>query len=273
VQGIVAGALVALGVTAGAPAGADVTPTGPVTLTLANGQLHMVVNGTPTDVGPFSGTMTGTVAPDGTLHFPQGNVSFDPLSTTVVVPAEIELQPTSDWTGTVNPDGKTVTLAGSLVTLVTIPSIGFADCQVGPISLAPAGNNYDATNGKATLRQNGFQVGAVPPGTPGCLGLESVINTALNLPGPGSLTWPVTLAPALKGTGTATTTTTATTVPETTTVAPPVTPATEPPPVAPAADALPRTGSEPFLAVLGAALVAGGAALVARARRRPLLGD
>jgi LPXTG-motif cell wall-anchored protein len=261
--------LAALGVMVGTtPAGAAVEPAGDVTVTFTQATLQAVVNGVPESIGPFKGTLNGTVDGQGNLQFPQAGISFDLLDTTVVVAAQIQLEATGAWTGTVDPEGKTVSLTGPFRTLVTISSLGFDNCQVGPSTFQASGNNY--ANGKVTVKDASFPIAEIPPGTPGCLGLESVINTALNLPGNGGITLPLTFSPVLTGTGRPPppTTTTVTVATTTTTTAAPPPPDTPPPTVGPTA--LPRTGpsSELVLAGLGLSLVCGGLLLVARGRPR-----
>src|SRR5260221_9614055 len=59
-----------------APAGAVIVPTGAVTVTVSNINFSLLVTGTPTTVGPFSGTMTGTVDATGHLSFPKSGINF-----------------------------------------------------------------------------------------------------------------------------------------------------------------------------------------------------
>ena len=252
------------------PAGAVIVPVGAVTVTATNANFSLVVTGTPTTVGPFSGTLTGTVDATGHLSFPKAGVVFPAFDTTIVVPATVHPVATGNWSGTIDPSTGAVSVTGPAETLATVGTLSLVDCAVGPVTIAlstaaTGGVKYNSTTGKATLADPAFQIPAIPAGAPGCNGQEATVNTALGLPGAGGISMDVAFSPALTGNGaplpsTTTFTTTTTTAPATTT-----TPTTTAPT---ATSALPRTGSSTgTLAIIGFSVVLAGIGLSATRRR------
>jgi LPXTG-motif cell wall-anchored protein len=262
---IAAGALViALATTAGAA----VAPVGNVTVTVTGAKFNIVLMGTPTDVGPFNGTFKGTVDATGKLSFPKSGITFTTFTQTITVLVSIHPVATGNFTGTVDPDSGTLSLTGSLETLVTASTPPLRDCPIGPIKANLQSKNYSKTTGKATLTDPAYIVPAMAPNTPGCAGIEDTVNELLQLPSTGGVTMPAAVSPVLTGTGTAppTTTTFTTTTTTTTTV-----PTTQAPSNTVAPSALPRTGSSTGpLAFVGLSLLGGGLALAFRRRRSPL---
>jgi hypothetical protein len=196
--------VVAAGVVASAlAASAAVENPGPVTITL-----HDATLGTPLgDFTPMTGTLTGTVAGDGGLHFPKASMTFpsfavdvtNPIATTVTVTPVAD----SDFAGHVDPATGRVTLTGNLTTNITLQAFGLVDCPLGPLAL-----NLDTANaggsaysgGSATLVDQSFVMPEIPAGAAGCAGYESVINTLVGLPsapGASTMTMPVTFSPVL----------------------------------------------------------------------------
>jgi LPXTG-motif cell wall-anchored protein len=255
-----------------APAGAVIVPTGAVTVTVSNINFSLTVTGTPTTVGPFSGTMTGTVDATGHLTFPKAGINFPAFDTTIVVPATVHAVALGPWSGTIDPSTGAVSVTGPAETLATVATLGLVDCPVGPVTIAAqtgaaGGVKYSTSTGKATLADPAFQIPAIPAGQAGCNGQEATVNTALGLPGSGGITMTLAFAPTLTGNGapppsTTTFTTTTTTRPATTT-----TPSTTAPITT---SALPRTGSSTgTLAIIGISVVLAGIGLSATRRRGP----
>jgi LPXTG-motif cell wall-anchored protein len=260
-------------------AGAVTAPVGSVTVAVSNGFFVIDIIGMPgTKIGPFTGTLTGTVDNVGKLTFPKSGVKFNSFDTVVVVPATVTLQATGNWSGTLDPSTGAATITGSLVTLATVSTIGAVNCPVGPVTVngnsldsADGAVKYNTTSGAATLAQHAFQIPALgDAGTvPGCNGQEGTINTALGLPGVGGFVADVKFSPVITGNGTPPpSTTTFTTITTTTTV-----PTTTPPTAAPTAPtSLPRTGSSSGpLTFVGIGLLGGGIALWRPRRRRTIV--
>jgi LPXTG-motif cell wall-anchored protein len=309
---LIVGGAVLIAIPAGsafAAATAKVDPAGPVTLTVTAMNFQLVVNGDPSTVGPLTGTLTGTVDASGKMSFPMANISFPAFTGTIgPVDATVTPQATSDWTGTVDPASGVVTLTGSMRTLATVAVLGTTDCPLGPFTVHATTTNsggvpYSAA-GAATVTDPAYSVPAIPAGTEGCAGNDSVINLALGLPGTGGVTIAMSTDPVLTGAGVVPTST----IPPTTTTAAaqggqsvncpdfpnqeaaqaelnrdPSDPngldddndgiACESLPSSGAAPAstLPRTGSLTVpLVVLGVGLIGAGLALVIRRRRAPL---
>jgi len=167
-------------------AGAVTAPVGAVTVTVSNAFFIVDIIGAPgTKIGPFTGTLTGTVDNVGKLTFPKSGVKFPPFDTVVLVPATVQLQATGNWSGTLDPSTGAATITGPVVTLATVPTIGAVKCPVGPVTVnlssldsADGAAKYNTTTGAATLAQHAFQIPALgDPGTvPGCNGQEGTIN-------------------------------------------------------------------------------------------------
>jgi LPXTG-motif cell wall-anchored protein len=276
VLAIVAG-LVAISAAQATSSGAQVTQDidnpGPVTVTVTGANFILNVSGAPTEVGPFNGTLTGTVDIDGILSFAQGDISFTDFDTIILVPAHVQPVADGDWTGTMDPNNGTVSISGPLTTLATVDSVGLVDCPIGPFNVQMQGTNYNDSNGNATISDPAYLVNELQPGTPGCNDQEAVVNGALPLPGEGAVTMPVSFEPVITGGGTPPPTTTTFTLPPTTA---PATTATTAPTgettVAAAAtggETLPRTGGRATVpvTVLGLALLGAGIALLVPTRR------
>jgi LPXTG-motif cell wall-anchored protein len=273
---IVGGAgLIAIPAGSAFAATAKVDPAGPITLTVSAMNFQLTVTGAPSTVGPFTGTLTGTVDASGNMSFPQANISFPAFTGTIgPVDATVTPQATGDWTGTVDPTSGVVTLTGSLKTLATVTALGTTDCPLGPFTIHTTTTNsggvpYSAA-GAATVADPAYSVPAVPDGTDGCAGNEATINLALGLPGTGGVTIAMSTDPVLTGSGVVPTSTTTTAPTPTTAAAQPAGATTAAPAAAPAST-LPRTGSSSGpLAVLGVGLIGAGLALAIRRRRAPL---
>jgi LPXTG-motif cell wall-anchored protein len=270
------GAAILLVPTAGAYAAATpqvITPTGNVTVTVSNASFTLNVMGTPTDVGPFSGTLKGTVTDTGQLTFPKSGISFSGFDTTILVPAHIQPVAPGDWTGTVDPTTGVVTLNGNIDTLTTVSALpGVVNCPIGPSAIHTStvlAGGVKYASGKATVTDPAYTVPAIPPGIAACGGQEGTINAALPLPGTGGIKLPLSFDPVLTGSG----------VVPSSTVPPPTTTTTRPATASTAASAttakaaatstLPRTGSSsgPLL-LIGASLVLAGSVLALRRRFR-----
>jgi LPXTG-motif cell wall-anchored protein len=242
---------------------AVITPTGNVTITVSNAFFTLTVTGAPQDVGPFSGTLTGTVDDSGNLTIPKSGIDFPAFDAVIVVPATVHPVATADWTGTVDPSSGVVTITGTMETLATVSALSLTDCPVGPFTIHTSTVNSGGAkyaSGKATVSDPSYPVSAIPAGTSGCNGAEETVNTALGLPGTGGIRMGLSFDPVLTGSGVVPTSTS--TTPTTPTMA--AAPATT---AAPAATTLPRTGSSTLpLAIVGVASVAAGAVLVRKRR-------
>ena len=214
-------------------AGAAVSNPGPITVTMQNGTLTTALG----SFSPLGGTATGTVDASGNIVLPQANITFTEFDVAVTnpLPLTVHVAPVanSDFTGNINPDTGLVTLSGSLLTNLSIASLGLTNCPLGPLSISlssatTGGVPYNPATGSATAADNTFVIPAIPTGQAGCGGLEGALNSALGLPSaPGASTYvqPMTFSPTLVGSTTTTAgpTTTTTAGPTTTTTAAPTT--------------------------------------------------
>src|SRR5262245_38846320 len=184
------GALILLVPTAGAHAAspAVITPTGNVTITVSNAFFTLTVTGASQDIGPFSGTLTGTVDDNGKLTIPKSGIDFPAFDAVIVVPATVHPVATDDWTGTVDPSSGVVTITGGMETLATVGTLGLVDCPVGPFTIHTSTVNSGGAkyaSGTATVSDPSYSVPAIPAGTSGCNAAEETVNVALGLPGTG----------------------------------------------------------------------------------------
>ncbi len=278
VGALLVGLVALVAVAVAGPAGADVTPTGKTSLKVGLTFTLTIFN----DPSSFTvtGTMTGTLAKNGTIAIPKAAILINPAKNIefaggqVKVP-QIAFTAPGDWKGGVDPKTGLVTLAGPLVVTTTVSyPVPAPACPIGPIALnlssaKKGGKKYDAKTGTATVTDASYSIPALntdPPGVPGCGGVEGVFNNAMELPtapGASTATIVLTFSPVVQGTGVATPvtqaapTTTTTLAPSTTTAAPVQ------------QTQLPRTGSSSTpLAIVGGALVLAGAAMVSGRRRR-----
>jgi hypothetical protein len=213
----------------------------------------LALNGTtPVVIDGINGTGTGTIAADGAINLLQANLTFAPFNITVasVIPAVVTIQPTTDWTGNLDPGTGVLTIVGGLTAHLADPSGGTpflgTDCPVGPLSLhlttgtsgAATGTPYSTGTGMGKVVDNTFGIPATPDPNPTCTGatllnvnaplplapgLSTTTLTALFSPKPlsgttsSSSSTTTTTASTTSTSTTTSTTTTTTTIPTTTT--------------------------------------------------------
>jgi hypothetical protein len=178
--------------TAGPAGAATVFNPGPVHVAFV-GSLSV---GSVATITGIKGTADGTVDSAGNLSFPQGSISFPTFPTTVIVPANVSIQATADWTGKIDPSSGALTLSAPQTAHIdlsaTLPND--FDCPVGPLALnlttgtngAATGTPYNSSTGVADIVDGSFVIPAIPdsPLPPGCPDADT-INTNGGLPTPG----------------------------------------------------------------------------------------
>jgi hypothetical protein len=152
------------------PAGATVSNAGAVHVAFAgslsiNGPVPIVITG-------ITGTADGTVDSAGNLSFPKGSISFPTFTPDLPVlgPSPVTIQPTADWTGTIDPNSGALTLAAPQTAHLALPNLNPADtdCPVGPLTLnlttsgGPTAAPYDSLTGKAEIVDGTFGIPAIP---------------------------------------------------------------------------------------------------------------
>lgn len=137
----------------------------------------------------------GTVAANGNVTIPQGNIQFPPLDPIdgPLGPINVSINPLGPATGNVNP--YTGVSSISLSVRVDIDGTGVGgDCKVSPIHLAASSSTigaspfigvpYNTTDGSVTVVDKTFSV----PGASGCstfpINVNNEINSQLGLPSP-----------------------------------------------------------------------------------------
>jgi hypothetical protein len=169
---------------------------------------------------------TATIQSNGTFVIPRAALAFQPVDMNIgpphpsIGPVAVQLVAMSDFIGAVNPSTHVESLAGrfemvwSQIVSLTKPMAG---CPIGPFDVhlttkSAGARPYESTVGTARMVDGNFAIDALTPGTSGCAGLESSVNSTLSLP----ITTTTTTASTAS---TSTTTTTSTTPPGTTVLA------------------------------------------------------
>ncbi|MDZ4825523.1 MAG: hypothetical protein SGJ13_03555, partial [Actinomycetota bacterium] len=172
-------------------AGADVGPSGPITVTFTNGVLSTPAGIT---VQPIAGTLPGTVDNLGNIAIPVAGISFSDFTVpaTQVGDISVSVVPSGDFTGTIDPATGALNLSGGFTTLLDIPQVAAVDCPLGPIPInwttSPVhggATNYNPVTGTAALVADTFIVPAIadtPANATACAGLAAFLNAVLTLP-------------------------------------------------------------------------------------------
>lgn len=201
-------------------------------------------------------TATATIRADGSFTVPRPGIAFQPVTLSLGSPpalgdVNVSLVASSDFTGAVDPTTSTELLAGR-VEMLWSQTGTMTGCPVGPFDVqlttkSPGARPYASSSGTATMVDGNFAIDALKSGTPGCAGLESLINSTLSLP----ITTTTTTDSSTTTTSTTTTSTTTTTTPSTAMSEPVLLPDTPVPAVVvsttltPAPEAAPTSTSRP----------------------------
>jgi hypothetical protein len=159
----------------------------------------------------ITATADGTVDRAGNIALPQASISFGPVTTSfpIVGPTPVTIQPTADWTGTIDPSSGALTLSAPQTAHLALSGLGGVDtdCPVGPLALnlttgtsgTATGTPYNSTTGTAEVVDNAFAIPPIPETLSTCTD-ASLINTALQpLPAGSSLVdLTATITPILK---------------------------------------------------------------------------
>jgi hypothetical protein len=130
----------------------------------------------------------GSVAANGAILIPKSNLAFAPLTVDVDTIGKVKVQTTatSDLRGELDARAGVITLTVTLEQRWTQDKT-LTDCPIGPFAVTTSSEMagaapYDSVTGTATTVDATFTLRAVPPGTPGCGGIEDTLNHALSLP-------------------------------------------------------------------------------------------
>lgn len=153
---------------------------------------QLALNGTtPITIDGINGTGMGTIDGAGVMNFPLAGLTFAPFNILVAgaIPATVSIQPTADWTGTLDPATGAMTLHGPLLShLSDGGALLGTDCPVGPLDLnltsgtsgAATGTAYAAATGFGVVVDNDFIIPPTPDPNPTCTG-ATLIKFALTL--------------------------------------------------------------------------------------------
>jgi LPXTG-motif cell wall-anchored protein len=140
------------------------------------------VNGsTPVVITGINGTASGTVDDAGNLTLPKASLSFPPFHALLVmgsVDSVITIEPTADWTGTIDQTSGAVHIHAPQIAHIDLSSLfpPDTDCPVGPLDLnlttgtsqSASGTPLNAATGAATVVDGTFAIPAFPDNAQNC---------------------------------------------------------------------------------------------------------
>ena len=167
---------------------------------------------------------SATVLSNGSIFIPRDHLAFGPVAVHIDTPnpaigdVTVQVVATSNFVGGLNPATHAEWVAGDLA-MQWSQTGTMKQCPIGPfrvhVTTRSTGTRPYSDGGTATMVDGNFAIPAVAPGTPGCAGFESSLNTTLSLP---ISTTTTTTGSSTTTTSTTTTTTTTTMVPTSTTL-------------------------------------------------------
>jgi hypothetical protein len=178
------------------PAGAAVSNAGTVQVAFS-GSLMIGAAALPITITGITATATGTVDTAGNIVLPQGSILFAPVTASlpIIGNTPVTIQPTADWTGTIDPNSGILNLSAPQTAHLDLTgaSLPDPDCPIGPLALnlttgasgTATGTPYSTSTGSAGIVDGTFGIPTIPDDNMGLCPDFGLVNMGGPLPIPG----------------------------------------------------------------------------------------